>query len=217
MLSIIRSNAYIAYKTTAISKSKKPISHKKFSLRIIHYLMHCAQGNDSAENSLLQTPILSPSPTMNRPKRRCVSPSPVSNKKKSTNKNEKTIRRNRSSADCSVEVFLQNFYDRKNFPNMHLRIQLASGKSGACVMCSFLYLTKKKRGNEVVWDKEVKRTSFHCLHCTEHNEDAKCCFLCKQHFAAFHKNRPFFGPIWPTTYLLQAENKIYRMKTKLGR
>ena len=53
----------------------------------------------------------------------------------------------------------------------------------ACLYCSLLFNAKKKGkgdGENMKWDKEVKRTEFFCLKCKY--------FLCKNHFDIFHSN-----------------------------
>jgi len=55
----------------------------------------------------------------------------------------------------------------------HSRVALMQNFKSACVVCSELYSKKKAEGEELQWDKFVKRTKMVCGYCTENSGKKK--------------------------------------------
>ena len=60
-------------------------------------------------------------------------------------------------------------------------------KRGTYVVCSGEYMDRKRDGERLTFDSEVKRTHLHCAFCSLTSTDKSYAFLYKTHFEAFHK------------------------------
>ena len=177
MLSIIRSNSYIVYKSYSQQKTG---SHKQFTLDMIDCLMSNAhEEHDNAEAGRKRSPARGRQPT--RSKR------PPS-KSNSPRQRRKRIQTEHLSSAEGKESFFSNFPERKAEPRFaHAR---TSGKDpnkpGACIYCSYLFMQKKEQGEDQNYDRVVKRTSMVCQYCSTKSSTTRPTFLCKEHFDIFH-------------------------------
>ena len=48
------------------------------------------------------------------------------------------------------------------------------------------YKQCRNNGEELEYQKEVKRTNQVCVFCTNFGQNGKDCFLCAEHFVCFH-------------------------------
>ena len=93
-------------------------------------------------------------------------------------------KRKAPSLSSAVNELSNRFPSRFITPKeLHARTGI---RRGTCVYCSALYFDKKKRGEEVEFVRETKRTLLHCSFCTLTASDKSTCFLCKKHFDIFH-------------------------------
>ena len=65
--------------------------------------------------------------------------------------------------DTTLKALLEKHPCRK--VEHHARVQLDYKKTGVCVVCSVLYLQKKKSGDNVNYQKDVKMTGKVCGWC----------------------------------------------------
>ena len=167
VLKIIRVNAYIVHNEYY---KKDSCGHKRFTLEMVKHLMGKAfeKHLPSFRSPKRTQPSISPPSSSN--KRPCLHPTP------------KDRKRQKVSVD-TLEALVEKYPQRKQQPCMHIRMK--SPIQGSCIVCA-MYFAKKKKDNperSVSWDKEVKRTAFVCAVCSDTTNK---CFLCKEHFTAFH-------------------------------
>ena len=160
LLSIIRNNAYLVHRQNMGSDA---LSHKQFILEMISWLMSRANHffvMEQRTNRNENTPSSSSS-------------SSISKRRKSA------AQLSSSSPDLLTSRFSNRYVKPKE---LHVP---KSGKRGTCVVCSENYLQKKKAGEDVSFEKEVRRTVIQCSFCSLDSKQP--CFLCKAHFSAFHE------------------------------
>ena len=165
LMSIMRNNSYIVY---SHHYKKNAISHKAFTLEMIDTLMQNAEFHKNEYSPTSTSPNT-------RQARRQFTLSSASPKQK------------RQPIIASEDDILANFDCRKN--GSREDHQPVSGKRGACVWCCILYNRLKEKGENVDWDKFVKRTRKCCGHCTRFSKQGEenPCYLCKEHFTTFHE------------------------------
>lgn len=203
IMSIIRSNAFIVYKSCSVMKS---MTHKQFTLEMISILMENAR-----EEYEKDSPSRGPTQRAGRPRKRSrvvlstdgtpdttFQSTKVSSPEYQENSSapKKTIRRRITK--CQVlshpsgapDSFFSSFRCRKQKPDhLHCRVSGTDYKKpGSCIYCSYLFMKRKTAGEELEYDKEVKRTAMICLFCTKNSSTNSNCFLCKEHFEIFHKS-----------------------------
>ena len=155
ILSIIRSKSYIMHKSHFKNKA---LTHKEFTMEIIHSLLNRALGEDGTVTS----PLIMASSIKTAPFK-------------------KTLQINIMEwwGTRKVHTPLEKAFPlRKDLPlTLHKRVSDGSGVRARCVYCSWQYnhKDKAKRGE---WTKVVKRTSMVCYYCNT--------FLCVEHFDIFH-------------------------------
>ena len=191
VISIVRVNSYIIYRTNALAKGPKEMGHKKFTLKTIHYLMNCAHAHFFEEpeppsnNATAESVVQLSTPRREQRPLSLITPSPCPIKNKRAKKKQRYTRTRMSG---SSDELLNNFLKRKNENGNHIRVLGPDGKIGSCVMCRILCQVRKECGEKFNWQKEVKRTAHVCSCCSDISDASKCCFLCKQHFDVFHHN-----------------------------
>ena len=111
-------------------------------------------------------------------------------KKQSSPKPEQSTSPNQKRSRKSTNVTMRSLFDK--FPRQTTDIlkyvpsSIGYKKRGPCVWCQIMFQESKKTGEVVQWQHEIKRTSHICLKCTENSPNGTTCFLCKEHFDAFH-------------------------------
>ena len=163
LLSIVRNNAYIVHRNRM---GENALSHKAFSMEIVCWCMSRAQ--EECTNRLKRTTISSPVSEL-------------------TGLSSAIIKRRakRKSSSLAIDELSTRFPSRFiTSIELHSRTNV---KRGTCVMCSAEYMDRKRDGEKLKFDSEVKRTHLHCAFCSLTSTDKSHAFLCKTHFEAFHK------------------------------
>ena len=168
IMSIVRNNAYIVHREYFKNEA---LSHKKFTLETIRFLM-----NKAHEYSLVRKQSVGSSP-VSATLTHCVA-------SRSTSKSAKLPR---LEPNADITSTLAKYPERKIGPRaLHTRVTNKDKVKGRCVYCSLLYYEKKRAGEDVKWDEEVAQTVKVCGFCSYERESSNCCFLCKKHFDIFH-------------------------------
>eukprot|EP00957_Ditylum_brightwellii_P027010 2042515-Ditylum_brightwellii.AAC.1 len=77
-----------------------------------------------------------------------------------------------------LDDVLASFPARKTGPReLHARKKAEQSFKGVCIYCSALYQQKKEAGNDILYQKAVRRTVFVCNYCSLKNEAARTCYL----------------------------------------
>lgn len=149
ILSIVRNNAYIVHREYF---GKKAISHKKFTLEMISFLM-----NKAHETNLPETRVTAASSSSSPSVPTCHIASP----------NLKLpAKRKRLAEATSIKCMLSDFPEREALPHeLHTRVKVDDGTIGCCIYCSALYNERKKVDDTADYGKEVKRTNQVCAFC----------------------------------------------------
>ena len=132
VISIVRVNAYVMYKSITNSQGKKAMTHKKFTLSIIKYFMNHAHALAASQPKSTQkhsnVPFVTPPRNIDH---RIVSPSsPPVKKKRKTNKDQCQQIGIKSSSDL-----FNKFPKQKDKEIKHIQVVNEEGKIGSCVMC----------------------------------------------------------------------------------
>ena len=166
-MSVIRSSSYIVYKSF---HEKAAMSHKKFTLKIIEYLMAQAY-----ETYIPFDPSKSFSAVISKSRKPQSSPAPK----------PASVKRPRFRKVIGPSDLLAKFPERCLKPrSKHLPVK--AEKRGGCIMCAAIFYGEKKAGTELTWDREVKRTSKICGYCSAKSTNSDTYYLCKEHFIVFH-------------------------------
>ena len=166
IMSIIRSNSYVVYKSCA---ETKPIPHKKFTLEMIGRLMENANMHQSLRRSQHNNSLAKAAASA------------------ATKSSEPPPKRQRHASTEGSSSIISKFPQRHLKPRLaHVRTALDQKFKGACIVCSQLYADRKAAGETIDWDKVVKRTKMVCRYCTENSEKKVRCYLCKEHHDTFH-------------------------------
>ena len=192
ILSIIRSNSYIVYRSCSVMK---PMTHKQFTLEMISALM--MNANDEYQKNLprqtrtthkkrkgahhLELSSTAGNISELPPDHENLKP-PVSKRRRMTKQQIQSVQ---DDSSCS---FFALFPKRKDKPShLHCRVDYGHGvKPGVCVYCSFQFMKDRAAGKNKNYNKSIKRTSLVCRYCTENSPNHNKCFLCKEHFEIFH-------------------------------
>ena len=168
IMSIVRNNAYIVH---CKHFKNEALSHKKFTLEIIRFLM-----NKAHEYSLVRKQSVNSS-----------SVSATLTQSVTSSSTTKSAKRPRLEPNADITSTLGKYPKRKIGPRaLHTRVTNKNKVKGSCVYCSLSYYEKKRAGEDVKWDEEVARTVKVCGFCSYERESSSCCFLCKKHFDIFH-------------------------------
>ena len=100
----------------------------------------------------------------------------------------KTKKRPRTAANASIKSLLDRYPQQKmGQKEDHAPSSVSYRRCGVCVWCT-MELQEKKRYEEAAnWNNKVKRTARMCAYCNINSSKNKSCFLCSEHFNAFHK------------------------------
>mmetsp|Transcript_1985 Transcript_1985/g.2831 ORF Transcript_1985/g.2831 Transcript_1985/m.2831 type:complete len:188 (+) Transcript_1985:1141-1704(+) len=156
LLSIIRNNAFIIYQEHF---GKKCESHKKFALGMISWLITQA---DKVVKDLGIDDIDTTSPSRKR------------------------IKSTSNAIKSSAIALLSELYPTKHLEPKELHVKTVFPSCGCCVYCSASITDRKRVGEALVYDKEMRRTKKYCAYCSI-DLKGKMCFLCDKHFDEFHK------------------------------
>ena len=161
ILSIIRNNSFCVHKSKL---GKRALTHKEFTLELIACLMDKAHKNFTIPGG-----------------------SKLSGKKRSNTDKAPNAAVKSQYRRLTLTCLPDEFPDRKKKPRaLHTRIAAPSQKVGACVVCSLIYMKRQEDGEDVSYQKEVKRTKHVCSVCSRFDQNGKACFLCANHFDCFH-------------------------------
>ena len=169
VVSIVRNNSYIVYKDFT---KKKPLSHKEFTMEMIAALMDQAHATYQ-QPSRTRSPKGKFSSTSTHP---------------SPNLALKCKKRPRTAADASIKSLLTQYPQRQmGRKEEHAPSSVGYKRRGACIWCTMEFQEKKRSGETVNWNNEVKRTARMCAYCNQNSIENKSCFLCSEHFNTFHE------------------------------
>lgn len=186
LMSIIRNNSYIVYKSHF---KKEAQTHKDFSFEMINCLMknlhkQCVPYiSSNLQNSSPET--LSPAADCQVSTR---SSTKENNKLLKQRKDYQPLRQQREDKSKKSETMtdvLNRFPSRTSMP-LNKRIRAATQSRGSCIMCTVEYYEKKAMNKRAKWNCEVKRTSSVCSYCTKNSGNDTTCYFCKDHFRSFH-------------------------------
>ena len=156
IISMVRNNAYVVYREHFKSDA---ITHSRFTLEMIKALMKRAYQYYLPVSRVVKSP---------------------SKSKKPAKIYMKSNKRPRLAKHITREQLLSNFPQRK-YPAPHIPVESKLGQ-GSCLWCSVLFKEAQRAGEDVQWDREVRRTSKICGCCSAHEP----CYLCTEHFSLFH-------------------------------
>ena len=178
VLSIIRSNSYVVYKSCS---QMKAMSHKQFTLEMIATLM--ANAKEEYKKACL------PRQNQTQGRKRRATDQPGTGKKTPKYQRRRIARSQVNAPVHDKDSFFSVFNARKVSPSeLHNRVISARRtKPGVCVYCAYLFAKEKEAGNKLNYDRSVKRTAMVCEYCTTHSSTNTKCFLCKDHFKIFHE------------------------------
>lgn len=161
ILSIIRNNSFCVHKSKL---GKRALPHKEFTLQLIMSLM------EKAHNTFVVSKQSNPNASTRKRDAETVS-----------NAGKRKQRR------LTMATLAAEFVNRNVLPKaLHTRTAAPNQRTGACVVCAMTYKQHRNNGEQVNYQKEVKRTNQVCAFCTNFGQNGKDCFLCAQHFACFH-------------------------------
>ena len=174
ILSIIRGNSYIAHRQFF---KKNANTHKKFTLNMIAYLMHEAHSKYTKALPTIRKQVCQ-----------------VISKKRFANSTPRTLKKATKRPRLQLGTSSSELYSKfpaRMFPPRKNHVPIKAGKRGSCIVCAFIFNQAKRAGEEVIWDREVKRTATICSICSDASLAGDTCFLCRDHFDTFHdSNRP---------------------------
>ena len=166
LLSIVRNNAFIVHRK---SMTTNDLSHKALTMELVIWCM--SRAREECTNRLKRTDVVA------------AAASPVS---EITGPPSVIIKRRakRKSSSLALDDLSIRFPSRFIKPmELHSRTNV---KRGTCVVCSAEYMDRKRQGERLKFDEEVKRTHLHCGFCSLTSTDKSHAFLCKKHFESFH-------------------------------
>ena len=100
----------------------------------------------------------------------------------------KAKKRPRTAANASIKSLLTQYNQQQmGQKEEHAPSSVGYKRRGACIWCTMEFQEKKRSGETVNWNNEVKRTARMCAYCNQNSIENKSCFLCSEHFNTFHE------------------------------